>query len=356
MSSHYVEKRKRADGTTKYRCKVVVKEKGKVIHQESKTFDKKAYANTWGLRRRSEIDLNGISRPVENVAVGELIKKYLADPKLGNELRRTKRKCLEMLLGYNISSILVSDFHASDVIEHMRERINMGISPATAYHDYSYLKSVFSAAKPVWNLNISEKPFIEAKPMLEHMNLIGKSQRRDRRPTKDEVAKLLQELKKREMHKGSSIPISDIFQFSILTCMRVGEICKLRWEDLDEEKRTILVRDRKDPRKKIGNHMRVPLLGDAFPITMKQSRNSEKIFPYNPKSVSSAFQRVRNKLGIKDLRYHDLRREGASRLFEADYRIEEVAQVTGHKDIKVLWNVYTELYPENLHRDSLPIN
>lgn len=102
--------------------------------------------------------------------------------------------------------------------------------------------------------------------------------------------------------------------------------------------------------------MRVPLLGDAFPITMKQSRNSEKIFPYNPKSVSSAFQRVRNKLGIKDLRYHDLRREGASRLFEANYRIEEVAQVTGHKDIKVLWNVYTELYPENLHRDTLPIN
>ena len=69
--------------------------------------------------------------------------------------------------------------------------------------------------------------------------------------------------------------------------------------------------------------MRVPLLGDAFPITMKQSRNSEKIFPYNPKSVSAGFQRVRNALGIEDLRYHDLRREGASRLFEKGYSIEE---------------------------------
>ena len=353
MSSYYIEKRPRANGAVKYRCVVVVKAKGKVIHRESKTFDKKGFAETWGKRRSNEIDLNGISRPVEHITVGELIKKYLADSKLGNELKRTKRKCLEMLLGYNISSILVSDFHASDVIQHMRERIETGVSPATTYHDYSYLKSVFTAAKPVWNLNISEEPFLEAKPMLEHMKLIGKSKRRDRRPTGDEVARLLEELKKREKHRSSIIPISDIFQFSILTCMRIGEVCKLRWADLDKEKRTILVRDRKDPRKKIGNHMRVPLLGDAFSIVIKQPKDSELVFPYNPKSTSSAFQRVRTKLGIQDLRYHDLRREGASRLFEAGYRIEEVAQVTGHKDIKVLWNVYTELYPENLHRDNI---
>ncbi|EET1132915.1 tyrosine-type recombinase/integrase, partial [Escherichia coli] len=59
--------------------------------------------------------------------------------------------------------------------------------------------------------------------------------------------------------------------------------------------------------------------------------------------------RVRSKLGIKDLRYHDLRREGASRLFEAGFSIEEVAQVTGHRSLNVLWQVYTELYPKSLH-------
>lgn len=356
MASHYIEKRKKSDGTTNYRCKVVVKEKGKVIHQESKTFDKKAFANTWGIRRRNEIDLNGIFRPVENITVGELIDRYLDDPKLGNELKRTKRKCLEMLRRYDISSYLVCDFHASDIIKHMRERIETGISPATAYHDFSYLKSVFSAAKPVWNLNISDAPFIEAKPMLEHMQLIGKSKRRSRRPTSEEIDRLLPEIRKREMHKSATIPLSDIFQFSILTCMRIGEICALRWDDLDKVKRTILVRDRKDPRKKIGNHMRVPLLGDAFLILMKQPKHSELVFPYKSKSVSSAFQRVRTKLGIQDLRYHDLRREGASRLFEEGYRLEQVAQVTGHKDLKVLWNVYTSLNPEDLHRDNVTVS
>ena len=72
-------------------------------------------------------------------------------------------------------------------------------------------------------------------------------------------------------------------------------------------------------------------------------------FPYNPKSVTAGFQRTRNALGIEDLRYHDLRREGASRLFEAGFSIEEVAQVTGHRSLNVLWQVYTELYPKSLH-------
>ena len=61
------------------------------------------------------------------------------------------------------------------------------------------------------------------------------------------------------------------------------------------------------------------------------------------------YRRVRDELGIEDLRYHDLRREGASRLFEAGFSIEEVAQVTGHRSLNILWQVYTELFPKTLH-------
>ncbi|HGC4819412.1 tyrosine-type recombinase/integrase, partial [Escherichia coli] len=98
-----------------------------------------------------------------------------------------------------------------------------------------------------------------------------------------------------------------------------------------------------------GNHMKVALLGEAWDIVQRQPKKSEFIFPYNSTSVTAGFQRVRSKLGIKDLRYHDLRREGASRLFEAGFSIEEVAQVTGHRSLNVLWQVYTELYPKSLH-------
>ncbi|MBW6632354.1 site-specific integrase, partial [Salmonella enterica subsp. enterica serovar Weltevreden] len=83
------------------------------------------------------------------------------------------------------------------------------------------------------------------------------------------------------------------------------EVCRLRWEDIDEQQKSVLVRDRKDPRKKEGNHMKVALLGEAWDIVQKQPKKSELIFPYNSTSVTAGFQRVRSKLGIKDLRYHD---------------------------------------------------
>jgi integrase len=131
--------------------------------------------------------------------------------------------------------------------------------------------------------------------------------------------------------------------------MRIGEVCSIKWEDLNRVHKTIIVRDRKDPRKKEGNHMIVPLLAGSYDLVLKQPETDDRIFPYNSKSVTAGFQRVRKSLDITDLRYHDLRREGASRLFEKGYSIEEVAQVTGHRNLNILWQVYTQLFPHKLH-------
>ena len=180
-------------------------------------------------------------------------------------------------------------------------------------------------------------------------------ERRTRRPTEGELEKLKQGLLEREAYRpnGSTrIPFIDILDFSILTCMRIGEVCSIRWEDLNEVNKTVIVRDRKDPRKKEGNHMIVPLLGESMAIVLRQERRSPLIFPYNSRRVTAGFQRVRNGLGIEDLRYHDLRREGASRLFELGYSIEEVAQVTGHRNLNILWQVYTQLFPHKLHEKA----
>jgi integrase len=198
--------------------------------------------------------------------------------------------------------------------------------------------------------------FEAAVPVLIDMGLIGKNQKRTHRPTDSELVKLKQGLKERQSYRSNGkirIPFVDILDFSILTCMRIGEVCKLRWEDLNEKHRTILVRDRKDPRKKQGNHMIVPLLAESFDIVLRQAKTSPLIFPYNSRSVTAGFQRVRNSLGIEDLRYHDLRREGASRLFEKDHSIEEVAQVTGHRNLNILWQVYTQLFPHKLHEKQI---
>ncbi|OKP02634.1 tyrosine-type recombinase/integrase [Xenorhabdus eapokensis] len=351
MAYYNIVKRPRADGTIRYRCTVGIKESGKHVHRETKTFGKMAQAKSWGTKRAAELEETGVpsNGDVAGITVRDLLYRYIHDPNLGGKAGRTKKYVLNMLMDCDIANIYLSDLSENHIIDHCRYRRESGASPATINHDVSYLTSVLTSAKPVYGINYTANPAYGSRPILLKMGLIGKSNRRNRRPVNDELDRLVDGLRKRANHRAAHIPYLDILDFSILSCMRIGEVCKIRWDDIDEKQKAVLVRDRKDPRKKAGNHMLVPLLGEAWEIVQRQPRKSELIFPYNPKSVTAGFQRVRNSLGIQDLRYHDLRREGASRLFEAGFSIEEVAQVTGHRSLNVLWQVYTELYPQTLH-------
>ena len=274
------------------------------------------------------------------------------DGLLWDNTGRTKQYVIKMLRDCDIANVMSDQLKSSDIIEHCKNRKATGTKPATIYHDVAYSRFVMKKALPVFNIKANVEIFEETIPVLIEIKLIGKSDKRTRRPTTLELEKLKEGLLARQNVRANDkvrIPFIDILDFSILTCMRIGEVCGLRWDDLNEEHKTIVVRDRKDPRKKEGNHMIVPLLAGSFDIVMRQEKNNALIFPYNSRSVTAGFQRVRNSLGIEDLRYHDLRREGASRLFEKGYSIEEVAQVTGHRNLNILWQVYTQLFPHKLH-------
>ena len=348
MAYFNIERRTLSNGDPRYKTTVFVKKNGRIVHRESKTFKKKALANSFGKNKVTDIEANGLNSTTI-CTIGELIDLYMNDKDLYDKDGRTKRYCIKLLRDCQISKIITNELRTSDLIEHCRDRRSSGTKPATLSHDISYLKAVMKKAQPVFNIDAQVSVFDEAFTVLKEMELIGKSEKRTRRPTDNELDKLRDALVQRERHHANTIPLTDMLDFSILSCMRISEVCGLKWEDLNQEHKIILVRDRKDPRKKQGNLMIVPLLGGAFDIVMKQSQQGDLIFPHNPRSVTAAFQRVRNKLGIEDLRYHDLRREGASRLFEKGYSIEEVAQVTGHRNLNTLWTVYTQLFPHKLH-------
>ncbi|MEQ8283912.1 MAG: tyrosine-type recombinase/integrase [Parvibaculum sp.] len=118
----------------------------------------------------------------------------------------------------------------------------------------------------------------------------------------------------------------------------------------------MLIRDRKDPRETDGKDQKVPLLAatgfDARAILQEQKSavaRSGRIFPYNARSVGTAFRRACRDLKIENLHFHDLRHEVASRRFAAGFTIEQVALVSGHRDRKMLKR-YTNPRPEHLHR------
>jgi integrase len=189
----------------------------------------------------------------------------------------------------------------------------------------------------------------DAREALRMIGLIAKSRRRNRRPTPVEIERLC--LYWRE-NRRQIVPMADLTEFAIASGMRLGEICSIRWRDLDQIGRAVLIRDRKDPRQKIGNDELVPLLDvagyDALAIIQRQPPSTDgRIFPYRAASVSTLFARASQRLGIENLHYHDLRHDAVSRLFEAGLRIEQVSLISGHKDWKTLQR-YTHLKPEDV--------
>jgi integrase len=71
------------------------------------------------------------------------------------------------------------------------------------------------------------------------------------------------------------------------------------------------------------------------------------VFKVKAGSVSQAFKRSCAKLKIEDLRFHDLRHEATTRLFELGLNVIEVGSITGHRDLKML-NRYTHLKASKL--------
>jgi integrase len=187
----------------------------------------------------------------------------------------------------------------------------------------------------------------DASHELRQRRVTGKPKQRQRRVTADEEKALLDHFDVRDVR--AEIPMADIIRFALLTARRQEEITRLKWADLDRDKGIAWLDDVKHPRKKIGNRRAFRLLSEAWEIIDRQPRpeKTERVFPYNPKSIGANFTRACRLRGLDDLHFHDLRHEATSRLFERGYDIPEVAHFTLHESWTTLKR-YTHLRPEQV--------
>ncbi|AZL83847.1 site-specific integrase [Aliivibrio salmonicida] len=338
----------------KYKARVRLTSNRKRIFEQSKTFTKESEAKNWATKLAKQLNKSGVpTEKQKTILIGDLITKYLIDPVTSASIGRSKYAVLSRLRAYDIALIQADLLTAHDLINHCRVRKEESTHPLpqTIYHDITYLKSVIDVAEPMFGYIANTKAHHDAIPTLVRYDLIGRSQRRERRPTNKELVTMEQGLTRRQSHRCANIPLVDIFHLSIMTCMRLGEITRITWDDVDFKASTLTIRDRKDPRNKHGNNCIIPLYQKVKEIIERQPKVGTLIFPYKKESIGAAWQRVCKEEGIEDLHYHDLRAEGACQLFERGLNIVEVSKITGHKDINVLNNVYLRLGISEIHHN-----
>lgn len=138
-------------------------------------------------------------------------------------------------------------------------------------------------------------------------------------------------------------PIADIIKIAINTAMRRSEITSLNWKNINLKDRTATLLDTKN-----GDDRTIPLNSTVIAILKNLPRHiNDHVFSVKPNSISQAFDRICNRTGIKNLRFHDLRHEATSRFFELGLNIMEVSSITGHKDLAMLKR-YTHLKAKDL--------
>jgi len=331
--------RKRADGTIAYLAKIAIMREGVVVLRESRTFDRKPAAKAWVDGREKELAkpgaLDRAKADKNDPPLSAAIDRYIDESE--KALGDTKAQVLRTIKNSTLGAKKCSAVDAEALCNYAK---SLDTAPSTRGNYLSHLASIFTIARPMWKYPLDRQAMDDAQVVLRKMGIISKSKERDRRPTLDELDKLMEHFGVIAKRRAGSIPMQKIIPFAIFSTRRQDEISRIEWKD--KEVGRVMVRDMKHPGEKAGNDTWCDLVPEAEQIVDAMPRTGPTIFPASPDAISAAFTRACKVLGIDDLHFHDLRHEGISRLFEMGWNIPHVAGVSGHRSWQSLKR-YTHL-------------
>lgn len=321
--------RKRADGSTGYTAQIRIKRKGQLVHSEAETFEREAAAKAWLKKREGELAQPGALEPkpeVKDPLLADVIDQYNLE-KL-KEHGKTKTQVLRTIKNSSLGKLRCSQVGSPQLVEYLQ---SIDATPQTRGNYMAHLSSVFMVAKPAWGYPLDPQAMVDARVVCRKLGLSSRSKERNRRPTLDELNKLMAHYEAMQLRRPKSIPMCRVILFAIFSTRRQEEITRITGADLDADHREIIVRDMKNPGEKLGNDVRTTLTPQALKLIQLQPETTGPIWPYNAESISTSFRKACDFLAIDDLHFHDLRHEGISRLFELGWSIPQVAQVSGHR-------------------------
>lgn len=322
--------RKRKSGSTGYHAQVLIKRRGAIVHRESRTFDRKQAAAAWLERRETELAKPGAleREKFPDPTLASVIDRYTEESV--KDIGRTKTQVLRAIKRYDIANRPCSTITSADIIVFANQLVSK-VTPQTVGNYLSHLAAVFAIARPAWGYQLDQNAMKDAFVVAKRLGITTKSRARDRRPTMDELDKLMIHFCERLKRRPSTVPMQKIMAFAIFSTRRLEEITRIHWTDLETGGSRVLIRDMKNPGEKIGNDVWCDLPPEALQIIISMPKTSDEIFPYSTDAIGASFTRACQFLGITDLHFHDLRHDGVSRLFETGLSIPQVASVSGHR-------------------------
>ena len=303
-----------------------------------RTFSTRAAAERWARAVEHEMDRGSFTshNEAESTTLAELLERYLAEVTPLKRGAGPESARIRALLRQTLAQRIVAGVRGVDIARYRDERLKV-VSPGTVKRELVVMAHLFEVARREWGIPIAN-PVRDIKTPADN-------KARDRRlqlglgDQENEETRLL-----RACRAARNTNLLPIVRLALETAMRQGELLGLRWEHVNIAKRIAHL-----PETKNGEARTVPLSTTAVETlrSLPRNLNGQVFAGLTSEAVKQSFVRAVRRAGIEDLRFHDLRHEATSRLFERGLNIMEVASITGHKDLRMLRR-YTHLQAEDL--------
>lgn len=297
----------------------------------AKSFDKRSDAERWARDLEAEVDRSGWvadTRAAERTTLGELLTRYAAEVTPQKRGSIPEKARINSILRCPIAHRTLHKLMSADVATYRDERLKT-VAPATVVRELNTISHALDVASREWGVWL---PHNAVKQVRRPPVPRG----RTRRLREGEEQALLG-----ACDRGRTPLLKPLIICAIETAMRRGELLDLRWEHIDLDKRVAHL-----PLTKNGDSRDVPLSRRAAAVLTElravPDRDPLRVFPATGNSVRLAFEHLRVRAGLDDFRFHDLRHEAVSRLFEKGLGLLEVSAISGHKEVKMLAR-YTHL-------------
>lgn len=170
-----------------------------------------------------------------------------------------------------------------------------------------------------------------------------------------------------ETCKENPSPTALGIMLAICTGMRIGEVCALRFEDIDVNARTVSVQRTIEriyfqdedgtfrsklivnPPKSASSRRQIPILSSIMPLVRKFHALARPDYyvctmkerPIEPRSFRNRFYGfIQNRCGLRTIKFHGLRHTFATMMINGKNDVKTVSELLGHADVVTTLSVY----------------
>ena len=304
----------------------------------SKSFHNKADAIKWARNVESQIDLGTLAPKQSMPRLMPMLERYVEEVTPTKKGAPQERYRAAQLKKTKLAAMHI-DKITGEVIAQYRDQRLTEVSNNTVRLELAFLSVVFEQCRKEWGLAVSNP--------VRQIRMPKPGKPRQRRLEAGEEDALLAACKASGAHYLHSFVV-----LAIETGMRFGELAGVIRANVNFEKRTVYLPDTKN-----GEPRTVPLSTRALnAIHALPTSINGRLFGVKAGSIRSAYliavqnaqaTRPGSVTFLRGLRFHDLRHEAVTRLFEKGLNPIEVGMVSGHKTLSMLQR-YTHLRSEAL--------